>query len=499
MANRFFPAIKLHIGFWLGIILFWVMYLIPTPEGMTPIAQKTAAVALLMVCWWISGAIPIPVTALVPLAAFPVFGILGCHATAAPYGNHNVFLFFGGFCLALAMQKWDLHRRIALIIIRAVGDSPRQLILGFMMATAFLSMWISNTATNMMMLPIGLAIIHHYHKNGLTQSNFGAALMLAIAYSASIGGIGTLIGTPPNIIFAGQIKILFPEIPEIGFFQWMLVGIPLVIIFLPLVWAYLTFLVFPLKEAQPLERGKHILDQEIAKLGKMKKEEVIVLVVFVLTCLGWMFRKSIAIGPLMIPGWSNLLGVENLVHDSTVAVIAALILFMIPVDLNKKKYLLDWESTKKMPWGILLLLGGGFSLAKGFEVSGLSAWIGEGIGGVSVFPVIVMIATICIVITLLTEVTSNTATTIMILPVLGAMALAIDVHPFLLMLPATISASCAFMTPVATPPNAIVFGSGQISIQTMAKTGVFLNLIGVVLVTLLIYFIATAVFGIVLG
>jgi len=496
-SNRFSSAIKLNVGFWLGIILFWLMYLIPTPEGMSITAQKTASVTLLMVCWWISEAIPIPVTALVPLAAFPLFGILNSKAAAAPYANHNVFLFLGGFCLAIAMRRWNLHRRIALSIIKAIGGNPRQLVLGFMVATAFLSMWISNTATTMMMLPIGLAIVHHAHGNGLKHSNFGTALMLSIAYSASIGGIGTLIGTPPNIVLAGQVKILFPSTPEIGFFQWMQVGIPLVVVFLPLVWWYLTFLMFPLKQ-QPTEQSTGIIAQEIAKLGKMKKEESIVLAVFVLTCLAWMFRKNITVDSLTIPGWSNLLGIETFVHDSTVAITAALILFMIPVNLSERKYLLDWKSAREIPWGILLLFGGGFSLAKGFEISGLSQWIGEGIQGFSAFPVIVMIVVICMVVTFLTEITSNTATATMILPVLAAMAVSIHVNPFLLMLPATISASCAFMTPVATPPNAIVFSSGQIPIRIMAKAGFFLNLIGVVLVTLLIYFIAAAAFGIVL-
>lgn len=495
MTNRWTSVLKLNIGFWLGIAGFWTIYLMPAPEGMTLAGQKTAAVAVLMICWWISEAIPIPATALVPLAAFPLFGILTSKAAAAPYANQNVFLFLGGFCIALTMQKWNLHRRIALYIIRMVGARPRQLVLGFMVATAFLSMWISNTATAMMMLPIGIAIIHHFHKGEVIRSNFAQALMLSIAYSASIGGIGTLIGTPPNIVFAGQIRILFPDMPEIGFFQWMKVGMPLVVIFLPIVWAYLTYLAFPL-EKKFSEQGGAVIDQEIGRLGPMKMEERVTLLIFVMTCLGWMFRKSITVGPLTVPGWSNLLGIEKYVHDSTIAIISALVCFMVPTDLKNKKYLLDWESTRDLPWGILLLFGGGFALAKGFESSGLSQWIGDSIRGFSQFPTILMVATICVLITFLTEVTSNTATTTMILPILGAMAPAIGVHPYLLMLPATISASCAFMTPVATPPNAIVFGSGHVSIREMAKTGAALNVIGVVLVTLLIYFVAIAAFGI---
>ncbi len=497
MFKSLTSTVKLNTEFWMGIILFWVMYLIPTPTGMSVPAQKTAAITLLMVCWWMSEAIPIPVTALVPLAAFPICSIMNSKTVAAPYANHNVFLFLGGFCMAIAMQKWNLHKRIALYIIRLIGQNQKQLVMGFMVATAFLSMWISNTATTMMMLPIALAITSHFHKNDSVSSNFSTVLLLSIAYSASIGGIGTLIGTPPNIVLAGQMNILFPEIPEIGFFQWMKVGLPLVIIFLPLVWWYLTSVAIPLKQ-EPIDDAGGVINEEISKMGKIKKEEALVLTVFVTTCLGWIFRKTIIIGPFTIPGWSDLLGISQYVHDSTVAIVAALILFMIPVDLKQRRYLLDWESARKMPWGILLLFGGGFALAKGFEVSGLSLWIGESLRGFSALPVILMIAVTCIIITFLTEVTSNTATATMILPVLAAMSVGMGMHPLLLMLPATLSASCAFMLPIATPPNAIVFGSGKIPIRMMAKTGLVLNFAGIFLVTFLVYFISFKIFDIAL-
>jgi len=309
--------------------------------------------------------------------------------------------------------------------------------------------------------------------------------MLSIAYSASIGGIGTLIGTPPNIVFAGQMKIMFPEIPEIGFFQWMLVGVPLVVIFIPITWWYLTSVAFPIKN-DSTDRFSVIIDKELARLGKMRKEEKLVLAVFILTALAWIFR----------PGWSSLLGLGKSVNDATVAVIAALALFIIPVDVEKRKCLLDWQSASAIPWGILLLFGAGFSLANAFSVSGLSLAIGKSLQAFSGLPPVALIAMICLLITFLTDVTSNTATAVTILPILGAMSLSLGVHPYVLMIPATMSASCAFMTPVGTPPNAIVFSSGQISMKKMAQTGLALNFIGVGLVTFIVYFLATAAFGI---
>lgn len=491
MKNAFAPvrkavsAVKLNIGFWLGIVLFAAVYFMPEAKGLPLAAQKTAAVTLLMICWWIFEAIPIPATSLVPLAAFPLLGIMPGEQAAAPYANDSVFLFLGGFCLAIAMEKWNLHRRIALHIIRIVGMKPKQIVLGFMTATAFISMWISNTAAAMIMLPIGLAIMNHFHRDETKVSNFGGALMLSIAYSASIGGIGTLIGTPPNIVFAGQMKIMFPEIPEVGFFQWMLVGVPLVVIFIPITWWYLTSVAFPIKN-EAANRFSVIIEEELVQLGKMRKAEKLVLAVFILTGLAWIFR----------PGWSSLLGLGKSVNDATVAVIAGLALFIIPVDAEKRKCLLDWQSASAIPWGILLLFGAGFSLANAFSVSGLSLAIGESIKAFSGLPPVALIAMICLLITFLTEVTSNTATAVTILPVLGAMSLSLGVHPYVLMLPATMSASCAFMTPVGTPPNAIVFSSGQISMKKMAETGLALNFIGVGLVTFIVYFLATAAFGI---
>jgi sodium-dependent dicarboxylate transporter 2/3/5 len=417
----------------------------------------------------------------------------------------NIFLFIGGFFIAMAMQRWELHKRIALYIIKFLGTSPARLIFGFMVATAFLSMWISNTATTMMMFPIGLAVILHAEtmikKARLDiptergTFNFGTALMLGIAYAASIGGVGTLVGTPPNIVFAGMVRSLFPKAAEIGFLDWFKIGLPFVVIFLPVTWLYLTKVILrPRLKEIPGE--KTIIEEDLSMLGRMSRGEVMTLTVFVFVALAWIFRKNIDMGFITIPGWSNVLGLEKYVHDSTVAICGALLLFVLPVNFKKHEFVLNWEWAVKIPWGIILLFGGGFALAAGFQNSGLAKWIGERLAFLGGIQPIFMIASICLLLTFLTEVTSNTATTTMMMPVLGSMAVAMSMHPFLLMIPAAMSASCAFMLPVATPPNAIIFGSGYLRIPEMAKVGFFLNLIGAVIITLLVYFLGIPLFNI---
>lgn len=485
-----------RIGLFLGPILFILIMILPLASGMTPQAKMAAAVAVLMATWWITEALPIPATALIPLLLFPLFGIMSASQVAARYADQNIFLFIGGFFIAMAMQRWELHKRIALYIIKFLGTSPTRLILGFMVATAFLSMWISNTATTMMMFPIGLAVILHAEtmvkKARLdipTQPgsfNFGTALMLGIAYAASIGGVATLVGTPPNIVFAGMARSLFPKASEIGFLDWFKVGLPFVIVFLPVTWLYLTRVALRLR-LKEIPGEKAIIEQDLSMLGNMSRGEIMTLAVFVFVALSWIFRKNIDIGFLTIPGWSNLLGLENYVHDSTVAICGALLLFILPVDFRKREFVLNWEWAVKIPWGIILLFGGGFALAAGFQSSGLAQWIGERLAFLGGIHPVLMIASICLLMTFLTEVTSNTATTTMMMPVLGSMAVALSMHPFLLMIPAAMSASCAFMLPVATPPNAIIFGSGYLRIPDMARTGFFLNLIGVVIITLVVY------------
>ena len=506
MGKNHQVTFRQKIGLWGGIPIFLFLLFVPLSDSLEPIAQKTLAVAILMAWLWITEALPIPVTSLIPIVAFPLLKIMPGQDVVLSYGDSNIFLFMGGFFLAMAMQKWELHRRIALHIIKLIGLGPKKIILGFMIATAFLSMWISNTACTMMMYPIGLAIIlqtttvtgREDDELNSDTASFQTALMLAIAYAASIGGIGTKIGTPPNIVFAAAVKSIFPEAPEIGFLQWLLVGLPLVIIFVPLTWIFLTKVAMPLR-IRSLPGSKDVIDEQLKKLRSMKKEEKYVLIIFIFTALAWIFRKNIDLGTIIIPGWTNLLGIENYVNDATIAIFSASLLFAIPVNLKSGKFLLDWEWAIKIPWGILLLFGGGIALAAGFKSTGLAGWIGQNLGLFSQVPLIVMIMITCFMLTFLTEVTSNTATSTIFMPILAATALAIGIHPFLLMIPATISASCAFMLPVATPPNAIIFGSGCVSIPQMAKAGVGLNFIGIIVVTTITYLVAIPVFGIVLG
>jgi len=486
--------LKRKIGLVLGVVLFAVLLAAPEPAGMTPQTARAAAAALLMATWWITEAIPIPATALLPVALYPVLGIMDAKTTARAYGDHNVFLFMGGFFIAMAMQKWGLHRRIALHIISVVGQGPRTIVLGFMCATAFLSMWISNTATTMMMLPIAMAVLAHV-AGEKSPPALAPALMLGVAYSASIGGLGTLIGTPPNVIFAGAVERLFPDLGGIGFLEWMTVAVPLVLVFIPVTWVYLTRVAFRVPGGGG-RAGREAVRAELAQMGRMSRGERYVLVVFVLTALAWAFRRDIDLGVFTIPGWSDLLGISHMVTDATVAVGAALVLFVLPVDLERGEFALDWEWASRIPWGVLILFGGGFALAASFRETGLDQWVGGGLEAAAELPPFLLIFLTCLVMTFLTEMTSNTATASMAMPILAAAAVAAGAHPLLLMIPATLSASCAFMLPVATPPNAIVFGSGAVTIPQMARAGLGLNLIGAVLITILTYVLVVPVFGI---
>lgn len=474
-------------GLWFGPLIALLLILFVDLDPGRPIITYTAALALLMALWWISEAVPLAVTALIPVALFPLFGIMNGKAVASQYFNHVIFLFLGGFLLALAMERWNLHKRIALFILLRFSQKPAFIMLGFMVATAFLSMWISNTATAMMMVPIALSVILSLEeRNGRTRevARYSIGLLLGIAYSASIGGIATLVGTPPNLSFARIYSISFPEAAEVGFAPWFFFALPLSIIFLILCWLILLIL----WGRKVPGSDKTSLREDYRKLGPMTSEERKVLIMFISLALLWLFRADIEMGSFRIPGWGRLFNEPSYINDGVVATFFGILLFVIPAKGGER--LMDWDTAKSIPWGIILLFGGGFALASGFMESGLSFWIGGELAGLSSLPDWGIVAAISGSITFLTELTSNTATAEMILPVLAALSTAIDVHPLLLMIPATIASSFAFMMPVATPPNAIIFGTQRIKVIDMVKTGLILNLIGIVLVTISIFLFA---------
>ena len=481
-----------------GPVLFALVLSLPG-DTLSGEPRKVAAVAALMATWWICESIPLAATALIPFVAFPLMKVVPASELAASYASPEIFLFMGGFFIAVAMQRWNLHRRIALGIVSIVGMRGDRIILGFMVATAFLSMWISNTATTMMMLPIGLAVLVTLedHAGGAPArfDTFKMALMLSIAYAANIGGIGTLVGTPPNIVFAAQVRALFPDCHEISFLRWMMVGLPLVAVFIPLTWLLLTRVVMR-GAGIGLGDGAGAIMRARRELGPLGPGEKRTLAVFVCTVIAWITRADITVGGFTIRGWATLTSLGGYVHDATVAVAAALALFIIPVDWRRGIFTLHWKAAREIPWGILILFGGGLALGKGVSQSGLAAQIAGSMEMLSGAPIILLIVVVALVVTFLTEVTSNTAIATIFLPVLAATAVGLRIHPFVLMIPATISASCAFMLPVATPPNAIVFSSGAIPMTGMIRTGVFMNLIGVVLVTLIMYLIVVPAFGI---
>lgn len=484
-----------RLGFVLGPLLFVIVLITPGLGGMSPPAQRMAAVTLLMAIWWITEAIPIPATALLPLVLFPVLGIADAKIAAAPYANHLIFLFLGGFFIALGVQKCQLHRRIALRTISILGFSPSRLVLGFMVATAFLSLWISNTATAVIMLPIGMAVIKHFENAGSFEgrarllTNFGSALMFGIAYAASIGGIGTLIGTPPNIILAGTLEKLYGH--HVSFTDWITVGLPLVILFLPLTWLYLTRIACPIAGQGGLS-GKTVIRDELIQIGKMSTQERRVAIVFFLTALAWIMADAKDFGSFTLPGLRTFFPE---ISDSTIAMAGAVALFIVPARGIRGSRLLDWTSAKDIPWGILLLFGGGLALAEGFSQTGLDDWVGGRLALFQNYPHLLIVLVVVTLVIFLTEVTSNTATTAMILPICGALAVTMGQDPLLLMVPATIAASCAFMLPVGTPPNALIFASGQVTIPQMARIGVWMNLMGIVIITLLTYSIALPILG----
>ncbi|MFO7720930.1 MAG: SLC13 family permease [Gillisia sp.] len=460
-----------------GPLTFTIMQLIGKPDSMPEAAFDVLCVTIWMAIWWVTEVVPIAITALLPIILFPLTGALSIETTTAAFGHKYVFLYLGGFMLAVAIEKWNLHKRIALSIINFIGSDIKMIILGFMAATAFLSMWISNTATSVMMLPIGMAIISQLENNPDTKKDenalFGKALMLAIAYSASIGGIATLIGTPPNLVFAGIVGEIYGI--EISFTQWIIIGLPISLVLLIVCWKYLTGFAFKF-EQQKFPGGKEEINRLLKNLGKISKQEKRVLIVFGLTAFAWISRSF-----LLQPYFPFL-------DDTIIAIIAAICLFIIPSGINGNP-LITWVEAVQIPWGIILLFGGGMALAKAFGDSGLAVWIGEQLVNLENLPLFAIILILVIAVNFLTEVTSNLATTAMLLPILATMALALEVHPFMLMISATLAASCAFMLPVATPPNAVVFGSGHLRIPDMIKSGIWMNLLSIILITLVVYYL----------
>ncbi|WP_114854812.1 DASS family sodium-coupled anion symporter [Brachybacterium sp. YJGR34] len=501
-----------RLGLVLGLVAGIAIYLVmpaEVPHG----ARLTAATAVLMAAWWMTEALPIPATALVPVVVFPALNTeVGFDDVGASYGNNIIFLFMGGFMLALAMQRWNLHRRIALAIVGAIGTSPSLLVLGFMVATAFLSMWVSNTATAVMMLPIGVSVLLLVNTlrleeaaakgeepgegvdpdpgstgtaSAAVRSNFGIALMLGIAYAASIGSVSTIIGTPPNALLAAHMSQEFGV--TIGFGRWMLVGAPLAAVFLAITWLLLTKVLFR-PEITEIPGGADLIRRERRRLGRIASGEVRVLAIFVLAAVSWVF----------IPLVSDLLGAEEApISDAGIAMAVALLLFLLPAGAARGVRLLDWDAAVKLPWGVLLLFGGGLALSAQFSSSGLTDWIGEVTAGLGGLPMVLIVAITAAGVLFLTELTSNTATAATFLPVATAVAVGIGLDPMLLAIPVALAATCAFMLPVATPPNAIAYGSGYVQIPQMARAGIVLNLLGIVLITATTLTLAVWVFGLV--
>ncbi len=489
-------------GFTIGILLALLIYF-SMPGDVPHEAKVTAAVAALMGAWWMTEAIPIPATALLPLILFPVLSGVAINQVGASYGNSIIFLFMGGFMLALAMQRWNLHRRIALVTVRAMGTSPSMVVAGFMAATGFLTMWVSNTATAVMMIPIGVSVLmlvaklsggmdvdaataaadpeSEEVKQFVIKSNFGTALMLGIAYASSAGSLATIIGTPPNTLLVGYLSANHDI--HIGFGQWMLVGLPLAVVFLFLSWFLLTKVLFK-PEIAEIPGGRELMTAEIKKLGPMSQGEIRVAIIFALAALAWVFV------PLIWPA-------NTPITDAGIAMVVGLVLFTLPAGANKGVRLLNWGTAEKLPWGVLLLFGGGLALSAQFTSSGLTEWIGKVTQGIGGLPTVLVVVILTTGIIFLTELTSNTATAATFLPVAGGVAMGIGVDPMLLTIPVALAATCAFMLPVATPPNAIAFGSGYVTIGQMVRGGLWLNLIGIVLITITVMTLAVWVFSIV--
>jgi len=468
-------------GFVLGPLLFILIHYFFNGEGLSDEGRDILAATSWIGVWWVFEVLPIAVTALLPILLFPLLDAVALGDTTASYGHKYVFLYLGGFILAMAIEKWNLHKRIALQIIKTIGTNMYTIVLGFMVATAFLSMWISNTATTVMVLPMAISIVKQLKDNPETPEDenkvFSKLLMLAIAYAASIGGIATLIGTPPNLVFAGFVQKTYGV--DISFWQWMKFGLPVSSVLLVLAWLYLTRIAYPLGKAR-FPGGKKEINRLLAELGPLGKEEKLVLLVFVLTAFCWLTRSFLL--QKFIPN----------IDDTIIAIGSAIILFIIPANRSGDP-IIKWKEAVQIPWGIILLFGGGMAIAKGFQETGLANYLGGQMTFFEGLPLFVLLLLVITCVNFLTEVTSNLATTAMMLPVLAPLALTLGINPYLLMVACTSAASCAFMLPVATPPNAVVFGSGYLRIPDMVRTGFLMNLLSIVIMALAVFFILPSI------
>ena len=505
----------------IALALFIAIWVAPTPQGLTPVAQRMAAVTGLMLVLWLTQAIPLAATSLIPLVAFPLLGIESADQVSNAYMNKNIILFMAGFIIALGIERWGLHRRIALHVVYSVGTGLRRVVLGFMLATAFLSMWLSNTASTLLMLPIGLALVHSLEEilKGTSREesiqepleHFTTVLLLGIAYSASIGGLTTLVGTPTNITFMQIWSAQFPTAPEFSAGQWMALFFPLGVVFLLVAWGVLTWNLKVPPELRVLKRD--YFRERLKELGRMSRAERWMTAVFAATALLWLFRTPMNVGNhQLFAGWGQYaerfllwLGTDatlasHAIHDSTVAMGMALLMFLLPGERDetgRSLALMDWSTAKRLPWDILLLIGGGYALAAAVGQTGLSVWLGNWFAATcGDLPMWLLLLAVCLLLTFLTEFTTNAATISAVLPILSGATIGLGVDPRLLLLPATLSTSCAFMLPIATPPNAIIFGSGRVRILQMARYGIILNFIGVLLITLTMIFVVVPQLGI---
>ena len=479
------------VGLVLGVVAFVALLLAPAPEGLSAAGWRTTAVVALIAVWWVTEAIPLSATALLPLALFPLLDVMPIKETAFPYANPIIFLMLGGFIIALGMQRWGLHRRIALNLVALVGARPANVVGGFMLAAGLVSMWVFNTTTTVMMVPIALSVIEFVAQGAgdnperrAMSERFATVLMIAIAYAATIGGMGTLIGTAPNAVLAGFMSETYGI--TVSFGEWMLVGVPTVAIMLPLTWLVLTRIAFPLRMPAVPGQAEMIADQ-LAALGPMSRGERTVAAIVAATAFLWVFRPVV----------ERATGID--LNDTSIAFLGALAMFVVPVEPRKAIFVLSGEWAAKLPWGVVVLFGGGLSLAAGIKGSGLADWIGGEAGGLSDLPTLLVIFAVVVLMILLTELTSNTATTATFLPIVAAIAIGIGENPLLLVFPTVLAASCAFMMPVATPPNAVVFASGHIRIAQLIRGGVLANLIGLCVTMVITYTVVQLVFGIEFG